>query len=132
MENMQFLVFSPLDTRIAYLPFNVEGNIQRGLTFCVVLPKQATALSCPRASTAACFRKVDIWLPGKGNSNSHGTRPVLQIISMIKWIRTSWLSIKKKLAKQQATSPSCPRAWTQRINARCAIGPAAQILSPKP
>ena len=25
---------------------------------------------------AACDRKVDIRLPGKGNSNSHGARPV--------------------------------------------------------
>ena len=38
--------------------------------------------------------KVDVRLPGKGNSNSHGARPVHQIISMIKWIRTSRLSIK--------------------------------------
>ena len=39
-------------------------------------------------------RKVDIRLPGKGNSNSHGARPVHLIISMMKWIRTSRLSIK--------------------------------------
>jgi hypothetical protein len=32
-------------------------------------------------------------LPGKGNSNSHGARPVHQIFSMIKRIRTSRLSI---------------------------------------
>jgi len=40
------------------------------------------------------FRKVDVRLPGKGNSNSHGARPVHQIISMIKWIRTRRLSKK--------------------------------------
>jgi len=28
---------------------------------------------CPSST-----RKVDIWLPGKGNSNSHGARPVYQ------------------------------------------------------
>ena len=39
-------------------------------------------------------RKVDIRLPGKGNSNSYRARPVHQIISMIKRIRTSRLSIK--------------------------------------
>ena len=33
----------------------------------------------------------------KGNSNPRGARPVHRIISMIKWIRTSWLSIKKSL-----------------------------------
>jgi len=38
-------------------------------------------------------RKVDARLPGKRNSNSHEARPVHQIITMIKWIRTSRLSI---------------------------------------
>jgi len=42
--------------------------------------------------------KVDVRLPGKGNSNSHGARPVHQIISMTKWIRTSKLSIKNSLS----------------------------------
>ena len=42
-------------------------------------------------------QKVDIRLPGKENSNSHGVRPVHQIISMKKWIRTSRLSIKNFL-----------------------------------
>ena len=39
-------------------------------------------------SRDAVARKVDIRLPGKGNSNSHGARPVHLIITMIKWIRT--------------------------------------------
>ena len=39
-------------------------------------------------------------LPGKGNSNSHGARPVHLIITMIKWTRTSRLSIKKSLSGQ--------------------------------
>ena len=43
------------------------------------------------------FRKVDARLPGKGNSNSHGARPVHLIITMIKWFRTSRLSIKNSL-----------------------------------
>ena len=34
-------------------------------------------------------RKVDVSLPGKGNSNSNGARPVHLIITMIKWIRTN-------------------------------------------
>jgi len=41
--------------------------------------------------------KVDVRLPSKGNSTSHGARPVHPIITMIKWIRTSRLSIKKSL-----------------------------------
>ena len=35
---------------------------------------------------------------GKGNSNSHGARPVHQIIAMIQWIRTSRLPIKNSLS----------------------------------
>jgi len=41
---------------------------------------------------------VDVRLPGKGNSNSHGARPVHLIITMIKWIRTSRLSINNSLS----------------------------------
>ena len=48
------------------------------------------------------FEKVDVRLPGKGNSNSRGARPVHLIISMIKWIRTSRLSIKKSLSYHTA------------------------------
>ena len=43
-------------------------------------------------------RRVDIRLPGKGNSNSHGATPVYLNITMVKWIRTSRLSIKKSLS----------------------------------
>ena len=42
-------------------------------------------------------RKVDVRLPGKGHSNSYGARPDHLIITMIKWIRTSRLSIKNSL-----------------------------------
>ena len=45
-------------------------------------------------------RKVDVRLPGKGNSNSHGARPVHLISTMIKWIRTSRLSIKNFLSTE--------------------------------
>ena len=46
----------------------------------------------------ASSRKIDIRLPGKGNSNPHGARPVHLIITMIKWIQTSRLSIKNSLS----------------------------------
>ena len=42
--------------------------------------------------------KVDVKLFGKGESNSHGARPVHLIITMIKWTRTSRLSIKNSLS----------------------------------
>ena len=38
-----------------------------------------------------------VWAPGKGNLNSHGARPVHLIVTMMKWIRTSRLSIKNSL-----------------------------------
>jgi len=44
-------------------------------------------------------RQVDTRLPGRGNSNSHGAQPVHQVSSMIKWIRTSRLSIKNSLSE---------------------------------
>jgi len=43
--------------------------------------------------------KVDVRLPGKGDSNSHGARPVHLTITMLKRIRTSRLSIKNSLSK---------------------------------
>ena len=58
------------------------------------------AVSYKRGTPVGCRgdRKVDIRLPGKGNSNYHGARPVHRIISMVKWIRTSRLSIKNSLS----------------------------------
>ena len=43
-------------------------------------------------------RKVDVWLPGKGNPNSRGARPVHLTITIIEWIRTSRLSVKNFLS----------------------------------
>jgi len=47
---------------------------------------------------AGMAREVDVRLPGKGNSKSHGARPVHLIITMINWIRTGGLTIKKSLS----------------------------------
>ena len=41
--------------------------------------------------------EVDVRIPGQGNSNSYGARPVHLIITTIKWIRTSSLLIKNSL-----------------------------------
>ena len=43
-------------------------------------------------------RKVDVRLPGNGNSKSHSARPVHRIISMMKWIRTGRLSMMNSLS----------------------------------
>jgi len=50
------------------------------------------------SQTVSLCRNVDVRLPGKSNSNSHGARPVHRIITMIQWIRTSRLSIKNSLS----------------------------------
>ena len=65
---------------------------------------------CSKASSAggqAAARKVDVKLPGKGNSHSHGARPVHIIIPMIKWIRTIRLSIKKSPSAGRWPSICC-------------------------
>jgi len=75
-------------------------------------------LSLRKTSTrlAGAARKVDVRLPGKGNSNSHGERPVHLIITMIKWIRTSRLTIQNSLSAGAASvgrrrkATSAPRA----------------------
>ena len=46
-------------------------------------------------------RKVDVRLPGKGNSNFHGARPVLPIIAMIEWMQTIRLSIGPDIASPE-------------------------------
>ena len=67
-------------------------------TLCETNTHQIAKSRARQSFTSWHPRKVDIRLPGKGNSNSHGARPVHQIISMIKWIRTSRLSIKHSLS----------------------------------
>ena len=46
-------------------------------------------------------RKVDVRLPGKGDANSHGARPVHLIITMIQWFRTSRLSIQESFLQSK-------------------------------
>ena len=55
------------------------------------------ALTCSVINSIS-NRKVDVRLPGKGNSSSHGARPVRLIITTIKWIWTSKLSIENCLS----------------------------------
>jgi len=58
----------------------------------------------PTAERCSSTRQVDVRLPGKGNSNPHGAKLVHLIITMIKWNRTSRLSIKNSLSVFK-----CPR-----------------------
>jgi hypothetical protein len=50
-------------------------------------------------------RKVEVRLPGKGYSNSHGARPVHLILTIMKWIRTA------KGKPRGRVSPA-PSKWT--------------------
>ena len=75
-------------------------------------PASEPALRLCRGSVrASAFgtRKVDVRLPGKENSNSRGARPVHLIITMIKWIQTSRLSIEKSLSVQVGVSETSKR-----------------------
>ena len=65
-----------------------HGSGDLPVQICRILAKRPTHLT---------YRKVYVRLPGKGNSNAHGARPVHLIITMITWIRTSRLSIKNSL-----------------------------------
>ena len=69
-----------------------------------------------------CYRKVDVRLSGKGNSNSHGAWPVHLIISMIKWIRASRLSIKNSLYRRWTGLQSyrSGTTWGSRTRSRSA------------
>ena len=64
-------------------------------------------------TNSPCNLKVDVRLPGKGISNSHGARPVHLIITMMKWIRISRLSAKKSLSAKNAPYPSIVRVASE-------------------
>jgi hypothetical protein len=72
--------------------FGLRGLGSRVWGF-VVYGLGVRASECCRVS-----RKVDIRLPGKGVSNSHGARPVHLIFKTIKLIRTSRMSIKDSIS----------------------------------
>ena len=73
----------------------------------------------PAVPTLYFSRKVDVRLPGKGNSNSRGARPVHRIIPMIKWIQTSRLSIQNFLSVPKVPAAYTPakfiRNWIERL-----------------
>ena len=64
-------------------------------------------------------RKADARLPGKGDSNSHGSRPVHLIITMIKWIWTSMMPIRKSLTMSLLTDPGPPFGSVRRLIDYC-------------
>ena len=67
-----------------------------------VLPQILVVIRAVAASTSYqvshFHRKVHVRLPGKGNSKSHGARPIHLITTMMKWIRISRWSISISLS----------------------------------
>ena len=47
------------------------------------------------------LKKVNVRLPGQGNSNSHGARPVHKIILMIEWVVNKEISLSRKPSWQE-------------------------------
>ena len=86
------------------------------LGFWVQGPNSRLQVSWGGLVTCAAGRNVDIRLPGKGNSNSHGARPVHQIIAMTNRLRTSRSSINKSLScrLQGQARTLCRRRASQR------------------
>jgi hypothetical protein len=72
-----------------------DFKLQDVVRFMVALAKMG--VKTPDAGLVEAMQ-VDIILPGKGNLNSHGARPVCQNHLDDKWIRTSRLSIKNSLS----------------------------------
>jgi len=77
---------------LGYAPLHSSGSREQRLGDNLV--------SKQRSVSPTVGRKVNIRLPGKGNSDSHGARSVHRIITMITWIRTSRLSIKNSLFRR--------------------------------
>jgi len=80
------------------------------------MPRSPCSPCAPERGFGDGGRKVDVRLPGNGNSDSHGARPVHLIITMMKWIRTSRLSIKNSL------SVGCPDRRVLRVPLREGLG----------
>ena len=105
------------NVRSYYSSTRPEDSPQDPLRNCTVQAEAIMALVKRGGSPVRCVfcpafpgvsdacRKVDVRLPGKGNSNSHGARPVHLINTMIQWIRTSRLSIQNSLS---AGTAGCP------------------------
>ena len=79
-------------------------------------PESRTGHATPRPGVGLGFsRKVYVRLRGKGNANSHAARPVHLIITIIKWIRISRLSIKNSLSSGLRTGLGF---WVERLEVR--------------
>ena len=94
------------------LSLSLARSLARSLFFqtSMLSGRNALVLQTPPRTRGWLQRRV------QGNSNSHGARPIHQIISMIKWIQTSRLSIKKSL------SPEPRQGGLSSVVSRSAVG----------
>ena len=69
---------------------------------------------------------------GKGKSNSHGARPVHPIITMIKWIRTSRLTIKNSLSGERPVVTPSAASAERAVSAPPSPGVEAVSAPPSP
>ena len=104
-----------------FFPFRSAAPKLRALAMRIDPPTQLG-----RAPVPAEPRKVDIRLPGKGDSNSHGARPVHQ---KRRWTRTSRLSIKNSLSLQAERGYRVPSAGTGAFT-RKNVPPQPRSLGP--
>jgi len=88
-----------------------------GVSTCGLFKQTRFSPLCGRTS-----RKVDVRLPGKGNSNPHGARPVHLIITMIQWIRTSRLSISGRTCCPIVGTCACGRGTSIIIGTSIIVG----------
>ena len=115
----------PLGSRKALSHTRTHSHtLSHTLTYCLTLSHTLSHFSTlHQCLRRACrTRKLDMRLSGKGNSSSHGARPVQPIISIITWIRTSGFLIKIYLSLQDAQSPRSDGA-RRRVDAWQALPP---------
>ena len=121
----------------------IESLALQGLvTCCLSQPVAVIPFRFLETWTGSCvgttgYRKIDIRLPGNGNSNSHGARPVHRIILMIKWTRISRLSMKNTLSLHQVMAEvthQTSRSRSEALPGRCGQPPNPQTatLNSKP
>jgi len=86
LANPQLLFAAAMLVFYAYKTFGAGGGGANG-------PKISLDEAMKSPGNPTVYFDMQVRLPGKGNSNSHGARPVHLIITMVKWIRTSRLSM---------------------------------------
>ena len=86
----------------------------------VVEPEPDAGLAIIQKGNASGCIGSHVRLPGRGNANSQSARPVHPIVTMIKWIRTSRLSVKNSLCIGSHVAEQW-QGWRGRVADRVAV-----------